>query len=234
MYWLGSWFGSGMPSPCFAGIDNSYNKDNYSSPLSSDGSIMCYEDTGSVTLRDNANGNKKSGQIVDCGEKVTIIKSKETKGSSCPYWYKINNGKYEGYLCGYFVNTTKLTTTAQEYYNNRTNGDTIETEKRAKIFSNLYLPISLVKTINKEQINVENKYTLEEAKSIGIEQAKQELNDEIGETSNILRWGNKFKGKWRIHWSNCYIWNFRANRNRRKNTVLGKPKRKELKWKKEV
>ena len=57
-----------------AGIDNSYNKDNYSSSLGSDGSVMCYEDTGSITLRDAAGGNKKSGQVVDCGEKVTIIK----------------------------------------------------------------------------------------------------------------------------------------------------------------
>ena len=112
-----------------AGIDNSYNKDNYSSSLGSDGSVMCYEDTGSITLRDAAGGNKKSGQVVDCGEKVTIIKSKETKGTTCPYWYKINNGKYEGYLCGYFVNTTKLTTNAQDYYNNRTNGDTIDSYK---------------------------------------------------------------------------------------------------------
>lgn len=65
--------------------------------------------------------------------------------------------------------------------------DTIDTEKKVKIFSNLYLPISLIKTTNKEQIKVEKQYSLEEAKTIGIEQAKQELNSEIGETNNILR-----------------------------------------------
>ena len=71
--------------------------------------------------------------------------------------------------------------------------DTIETEKKVKIFSNLYLPISLIKTTNKEQIKVEKKYTLEEAKTIAIQQAKQELNNQLGETNNILRRSNKFK-----------------------------------------
>ncbi len=65
--------------------------------------------------------------------------------------------------------------------------DTIETEKKAKIFSNLYLPISLVKTTNKEQINVEKKYSIDEAKNIAIEQAKQELDSKIGDKSSILR-----------------------------------------------
>lgn len=65
--------------------------------------------------------------------------------------------------------------------------DTIETEKKVKIFSNLYLPISLIKTTNKEQVNIEKQYSLEEAKTIAIEQARQELNTEIGETKSILR-----------------------------------------------
>jgi len=72
--------------------------------------------------------------------------------------------------------------------------DTIEEEKKVKIFSNLYLPISLVKVTNKEQKNVEKAYTLEEAKNIGIEQAKEELNNEIGE-NEIIRRNNKFKRK---------------------------------------
>ena len=73
--------------------------------------------------------------------------------------------------------------------------DTIEEEKKVKIFSNLYLPISVVKITNKEQINIEKTYTLEEAKNIAIEQAKQELNKELGNNSNILRRNYKFQRK---------------------------------------
>ncbi len=56
--------------------------------------------------------------------------------------------------------------------------DTIEEEKKVKIFSDLYLPISIKKITNKEQKNVEKKYSVEEAKNIGIQKAKQQLDDE--------------------------------------------------------
>jgi len=70
--------------------------------------------------------------------------------------------------------------------------DTIRTEKKVKIFSNLYLPISLIKTTNKEQINVKKEYSLEEAKEIAIKKSREALNNEIGE-NNILRRNNKHK-----------------------------------------
>ncbi len=69
--------------------------------------------------------------------------------------------------------------------------DTIEAEKKVKIFSDLYLPISIIKVINREQKYIQKTYTLEEAKGIGINQAKQELSQEIGENNNILRRTNK-------------------------------------------
>lgn len=56
--------------------------------------------------------------------------------------------------------------------------DTIEEEKKVKIFSDLYLPISIKKITNKELKNVEKKYSVEEAKNIGIQKAKQQLDDE--------------------------------------------------------
>lgn len=109
--------------------DGSYSKSNYSKALAKDGSIMCYEDTGAVTLRDKANGSRLSGKTVNCGDLVNIVDITETKGKSCPYWYKVDNGKYSGYLCGYFVNTTKLSSTASNYYNNNSRGDTIDNYK---------------------------------------------------------------------------------------------------------
>ena len=53
--------------------------------------------------------------------------------------------------------------------------DTIYTEKQLKIFSNFYLPISIVEITNKEQIKENKKYSKEEA----IEIKKQELSSEI-------------------------------------------------------
>ena len=82
--------------------------------------------------------------------------------------------------------------------------DTIRTEKKVKIFSNLYLPISLIKTTNKEQINVKKEYGLEEAKKIAIKKSREELNNEIGE-NNILRRSSKHKRASRLRRGNCYI-----------------------------
>ena len=65
--------------------------------------------------------------------------------------------------------------------------DTIENEKKLKIFSNIYLPFSVVEKINKEQKIEEKKYSIEEAKSLGIKQLEEKLNDQIINKENILR-----------------------------------------------
>lgn len=64
--------------------------------------------------------------------------------------------------------------------------DTIETENKFKIFSDLYLPISLVKTTNKEVEEVQKKYQLEEAKNIGIQELEEKLNNEIENKEAIV------------------------------------------------
>ena len=112
-------------SSTYHGEDDSYSRNNYSKPLSSDGSIMCYEDAGSLSLRNGANGGR-TGVTVNCGDNVNITETVDTPNQTCPYWYKINASGHSGYVCGYFVNTTKLSSTAQRYYNNKTNGDTID------------------------------------------------------------------------------------------------------------
>ena len=108
--------------------DDSYKKSNYDNPPSKDGTIMCYEDTGSITLRSSAGGSL-TGKVVDCGEEVDVLETIDRPKTTCPYYYKIRRGNDEGYVCGYFVNTTKLSSTAQNYYNNQTNGDTITSYK---------------------------------------------------------------------------------------------------------
>lgn len=108
--------------------DTSFSIDNYSTPLDADGSIMCYEDTGSLSIRDGANGGR-TGKVLDCGEKVQILETIDTPNNTCPYWYKIKRNNDEGFVCGYFINTTKLSSTALNYYNNNEAGETIESYK---------------------------------------------------------------------------------------------------------
>ena len=64
--------------------------------------------------------------------------------------------------------------------------DTIETENKFKIFSDFYLPISIIKITNKEQQKIEKNYTIEEAKNIGIQELQQELDDEIEDKEKIV------------------------------------------------
>lgn len=116
-------------SPSSNTEDNSYSKTNYDKALNHDGSIMCYEDTGSLGLRSSAGGNR-TGKTVNCGEEVDILETVDKPNTTCPYWYKIKKDNDIGYVCGYYVNTTKLSSTAQTYYNNKANKDTIDSYKQ--------------------------------------------------------------------------------------------------------
>lgn len=64
--------------------------------------------------------------------------------------------------------------------------DTIETENKMRIFSDFYLPISIIKTTNKEVEEKQKTYEMEEAKSIGIEQLQEELDKEIENKESIV------------------------------------------------
>ena len=64
--------------------------------------------------------------------------------------------------------------------------DTIETEKKFKLFSDFYLPISINKIINKEIEEVQKKYSIEEAKNIGIQELEEELSKEIANKDKIV------------------------------------------------
>ena len=94
----------------------------------------------------------------------------ETGNTEKKYEMKINNFKIN-----FYKNLSKF-----KIY------DTIETENKFKIFSDFYLPISFVKKINKEQEKVQKKYSLEEAKTIGIKELQEELDKEIENKENIV------------------------------------------------
>ena len=57
--------------------------------------------------------------------------------------------------------------------------DTIEENKKLKLFSNFYLPFELVKYTYKEYKEEQVVYSIEEAKQIGIDRAKESLQDKI-------------------------------------------------------
>lgn len=70
--------------------------------------------------------------------------------------------------------------------------DTMYTEKNIKIFSNFYLPISVVKVTNKEKVKEVNSYTIEEAKNIAIEKLTKRIEENIEEKNNIIRYKHKY------------------------------------------
>lgn len=64
--------------------------------------------------------------------------------------------------------------------------DTIETENKMKLFSDFYLPISIIKTTHKEVEEKQKNYQMEEAKNIGIQQLQEELEKEIEDKESIV------------------------------------------------
>ncbi len=64
--------------------------------------------------------------------------------------------------------------------------DTIETENKIKLFSNFYLPISVVKTTYQQYEETEKTYSVEEAKSLGIQEIEEQLENQIENKENIV------------------------------------------------
>ena len=64
--------------------------------------------------------------------------------------------------------------------------DTIENENKIKLFSNFYLPISVVKTTYQEYEKIEKTYSVEEAKKLGIQEIEEELEIQIENKENIV------------------------------------------------
>jgi len=98
-----------------SGSDNIYLKENYSEPVSGDGTVACYEDVGDLSLRSSAGGSS-TGVKLSCGDVVKINSVSESSGT-CNYYYNVTNSDgNSGYVCGYYINTTKLSDTAKKYY----------------------------------------------------------------------------------------------------------------------
>lgn len=95
---------------------------------------------------------------------------RETGNVENKYKVKINN---------FEINLSKRLSKFQIY-------DTIDSENKFKIFSDFYLPVSLVKTTNKEIQEEQKIYTVEEAKNIGIQELQGKLDKEIDNKEKIV------------------------------------------------
>ena len=126
----------------------------------------------------------KSDRIPLKEEKNVETGNKETK-------YKINFNKIQ-------INFYKTLSKFKIY-------DTIEEEKKFKVFSNLYLPISVTKITNKELENNSKEYTVEEATEKGTKQLEEQIETEIEDKQNILRKKCRSVRNRRICRSKCNI-----------------------------
>lgn len=125
-----------------SGSDNIYIKENYDNKLSADGTISCFEDTGDINLKSSAGSGSNTGKA-KCGDVVTINSVAEKTGS-CKYYYNVTNQRGEtGYLCGYFVNTTKLSDFAKNYYEENGTLESYTNELKQKKFPDSYIPYLL-------------------------------------------------------------------------------------------
>lgn len=107
-------------------------------------------------------------------EKVKIelnqTKQKLTGNEENKYSVKINN---------FQINLSKRVSKFENY-------DTIDTNKKLRLFSNFYLPIEIEKTTYKEYKNQEVLYSLEEAKQMAEDEAIKKLDEQIEDKSSIL------------------------------------------------
>ena len=153
----------------------------------------------------SGSANVKVGDIVNVGDvlingwmegKYTGIRYVHAKGDiEAKVWYTKNKKilynttekqetgniekKYAIKFNNFQINLSKKLSKFKIY-------DTIETENKIKIFSNFYLPISIIKITNKEVEEVQKTYELEEAKNIGIQELEQELEQEIENKNSIV------------------------------------------------
>lgn len=99
-----------------------------------------------------------------------VTEKTETGNIENKYQIKINN---------FEINLSKRLSKFKIY-------DTIVLENKFKIFSDFYLPISLVKITNKEIKEEQKNYNVEQAKDLGIEQLQGELDNEIEDKSKVV------------------------------------------------
>lgn len=105
-------------------------------------------------------------------EKIYLNQSVDEKTGNEENRYSININNFK-------INLYKKLPNFQKY-------DTIVENKKLKLFSNLYLPIELIKNNYSELKEKQISYTVEEAKEVGINKCQEELDKQITAKENLL------------------------------------------------
>ena len=140
---------------------------------------------GQILIKGEMEGKYTGVRYVhSLGEVEAIVKYEKTE----KFYYKkeenVRTGKkeekYKIKLNNFQINFYKTLSNFKIY-------DTIEENKNIKIFSNIYLPISVVKITNYEVEKISNTYSLEDAIKMGTEKLEKEIEAEIDKSNTILR-----------------------------------------------
>lgn len=120
----------------------------------------------------HANGEVQAKVWYEEKEKVELkqVIASKTENVETKYSVRINN---------FTINFYKTLSKFQKY-------DTIEENKKLKLFSDFYLPIEILKKTNYELVEEEKVYTKEEAKEKAVNEAKNRLESKIEAKENIV------------------------------------------------
>lgn len=120
----------------------------------------------------HANGDVKAKVWYSQKEKIQLkqVKNEQTGNKENKYSVKINN---------FQINFYKTLSKFKKY-------DTIEENKKIKLFSDFYLPIEILKKTNYEYVEENLQYTIDEAKEIGIKKAQEALDNQVQNKENIV------------------------------------------------
>lgn len=118
------------------------------------------------------------------GEVKAIVKHSKTENFPIKEEQNVKTGKKE---TKYEIKFNKFQINFYKTLSNFKIYDTIEEEKKFRIFSNLYLPISVRKITNEELVKNSNEYTIEEITARGTKQLEEKIENEIENKNNILR-----------------------------------------------
>lgn len=183
------------------------------------------KENGTITkiIAQNGTALVKAGDIVEKGQ-VLIQGTMEGKYTGIRYVHSL--GEVEGIIqysknekIYYNIEENVKTGKKEDKYQIKLNNfqinfyktisnfkfyDTIVEEKKLKIFSNLYLPISVTRLTNYEMEKNSKTYTKEEAIQIGTQKIENQFEAEM-KNKNILRKISQSRRNRRIYYSYSYI-----------------------------
>lgn len=120
----------------------------------------------------HANGSVQAKVWYTQNEKVELnqVISRKTENEETKYSLRINN---------FTINFYKTLSKFKKY-------DTIEQNKKIKLFSDFYLPVEIIQKNNYELVEENITYTKEQAKQKAEEEAKKKLDEQVKVKENIL------------------------------------------------